>query len=80
MNNTFTYNFTVEKARLTDDKVEVLGRFEKQLDNNKAWIWVESLQKNMEAYCERSGDTLQQAVDRLNREIAERYAAAETIR
>ncbi len=72
MDDTFTYSFTVEKARLTDGKVEVLGKFDKQLDGNKAWLWVESLQKMMDTYCQRSGDTLQQGVDRLNREIAER--------
>lgn len=68
-----TYNFLFKDARVVNGKVEVLGEFQNgALDGSDAWIWFENLQQMIDKYCIRSGDTIEQAVDRFKREIEER--------
>jgi hypothetical protein len=68
-----TYKFLFKTARVIDGKVEIFGEFmDGELDGARSWIWFEDLQRRIDNYCQRSGDTIEQAVERFNREIDEK--------
>jgi hypothetical protein len=73
MSTTYTYNLLIETARLNDGNVEILCEFQGgQFDGKKAWLRMDNLQRAMERYSAETGDTMQQSIDRFNREIDEK--------